>query len=173
VVVAAVAVVGLVVAAVPAMAGTRGGQVAGAGPGHLGMMGGRWGGSIMASVAELLGMTQADLAAERQAGKSLADIAAGKGVDEAKVVEAVVADRKANLDGLVKAGRITPAHADAALSAVRADVTANIERTTVGRPENAGQGYGRGGRGRGMGPGANGICPFHEVPSQTPSQSNQ
>jgi hypothetical protein len=79
-------------------------------------------------------------------------------VDEAKVV---------------KAGRITQAQADEGLSAVRANVTTNIERTTVGRSENAGQSYGRGCRGHGMGPGANGTCPFYEVPSQTPSQSNQ
>lgn len=160
VVVAALVITGLMVVAVPAMA-------AGFGRG----MGSGSGSSVMATVAEILGMSQSDLAAQRRAGESLADIAAAKGIDEAQVIGAIVADRRAALDAAFKAGRISQAQADQALENIKTNVTAGIERTTFGRPANAGQCMGRGyGRGQGRG----GACPFlQKGGEQASGQSDQ
>ena len=53
-------------------------------------------------------MTADDLRTALQGGKSLADVAKDKGVDVAKVVDALVADLKAHLDAEVKARRAHP-----------------------------------------------------------------
>ena len=116
---------------------------------------GRWGFSALEPVAKLLGVQTSDVASEREAGKSLAQIAQAKGVDEAKLIETIIADRKADLDALVKAGTITQAQADLMLERMQTQVKAAVERTTVGPmgPANGtGLGMGQGARmGRGFG----------------------
>ncbi len=120
--------------------------------------GGRWGGQFSAldSVAKLLGVQPADVAAQRQEGKSLVQIGQAKGVDEATLIDTILASRKATLDAQVKAGTITQAQADLMLSRMQTQVKAAVERTTVGPMGTAsgvGPGMGQGARmGRGFGP---------------------
>src|SRR5439155_11186420 len=64
------------------------------------------------AAAKALGMTADELRTALQGGKSLADVAKSKGVDPAKVVDALVAELQAHLDAEVKSGENTHAQAD-------------------------------------------------------------
>ncbi len=117
-----------------------------------GSFGGRWGGAFSAlePVAKLLGLQPADVAAQRQAGQSLAQIAQSKGVSEDKLVEAILADRKATLDARVKVGTLSAEQEQLMLERMQAQVKTAVERTTVGPlgPMNGGEvGLGPGGFG--------------------------
>ncbi len=102
------------------------------------------------ALTKLLGMTPQEIYDARLKGQSLAQIAASKGVSEAKLVETILASRKAVLDARVKAGVITQEQADAAYKVMQERVTANVKRTEIGRPADAPRlGLGPGG----MGPG--------------------
>jgi len=68
-------------------------------------------------IADLLGMTPDQVVAERRAGKSLADIAAARGVDQATLVQAITVTARARLDEQVAAGRLTRRAGGRALSA--------------------------------------------------------
>jgi len=96
--------------------------------------GGRWGGAFSAlePVAKLLGVQPADVAAQRQAGQSLAQIAQAKGISEDKVVEAILADRKATLDARVWAGTLNAEQEKLMLERMRTQVKSAVERTSVG-----------------------------------------
>ena len=123
--------------------------------------GNRWGGtsSALDSASKLLGLDAAQIAAERQAGKSLADIASEKNVSEDALVNAVLADRKAILDARVKAGTLTQQQEDYMLQQMQTQVKASVERTSVGPmgPQaGARQGVGLGSRGIRMGGAARG-----------------
>ncbi len=109
-------------------------------PGGAGAIG--WGGRLAARVAGILKMTVDDIAAARRAGRSFVDIAKEKGVSEADLLEALVAQVKAGLDGLVSSGRISRDRADRMLANVRADLEAALKRTDVG-PNRAGAAMGR------------------------------
>ena len=50
------------------------------------------------AAAKVLGMTPADLRTEVQGGKSIADVAKEKGVDVQKVIDAIVAEGKTQLE---------------------------------------------------------------------------
>jgi lambda repressor-like predicted transcriptional regulator len=65
------------------------------------------------AVAELLGMTPAELVAQLRAGRSLADVAAEHGVDQATLVQTLTRRARERLDRQVAAGRLTPEQADA------------------------------------------------------------
>jgi hypothetical protein len=71
---------------------------------------------------ELLGMTQAEIQAERLAGKSLAELAQAKGVSEAVLIQAIVDEHKADLAKLVADGKMTQAQADAMVSRMQEQV---------------------------------------------------
>jgi hypothetical protein len=103
-------------------------------PGGYGPFGGaRAGYQITSSaVTDLLGMTQEQIQAERQSGKSLVQIAQAKGVEEAKLVEAILAAKKASLDQIVASGRITQAQADQMYQTMQTRVEAAVNRTEVG-----------------------------------------
>lgn len=124
--------------------------------------------ALSGEVADALGMTADQIRAERLAGKSLAEIAAAKGMSEDKLVELMLAARKKLLDQRVAAGTLTQAQADAAYTQMQARVKDGIERTEVGpnRPADGvglGLGWGRGAQagtmadygqpGQGTGPG--------------------
>lgn len=64
-------------------------------------------------VAELLETSREELRAELKAGKSLAEIAAAKGVSRGDLVAAMVAPAKERLAKAVTAGKLTQARADA------------------------------------------------------------
>lgn len=127
------------------------------------------GGPFMDAIANLLGLDRTTIMARRHSGESLASIAAGQGVAEQKLVDALKQQHVDRIEGLVAAGRITQAQADAYLANLDATIKSNVERTTVG-PNGAnclglgagnGFGCGRGngrGFGRGFGLGAGGGC---------------
>ena len=102
-------------------------------------------GSMRDSIAKFLGIDTTTLMTERLSGKSLAQIAQEKGKSETDLVNYIVNERTAQLDQLVKDGKITKAQADLAKSQMTERIKANINKTTVG-----GIGYGKG---KGMGQG--------------------
>ena len=112
-------------------AGMRGGMMRGGAP--------EWAG-IPEEVATLLGMTTEQIQAERQTGKSLAQIAAAKDVSAGKLVETILAAKKADLAPLVTAGKLTQTQADTMIERMGAQVKVMVERTTVGPMNGRGQG---------------------------------
>lgn len=64
-------------------------------------------------MADLLGMTPEQIMQERQAGRSLADIATARGVARATLVQTLVSAAKTRLDRAVAAGRLPQERADA------------------------------------------------------------
>jgi lipoate-protein ligase A len=100
--------------------------------------------SPLADAAKALGMTEAELKTELQAGKSIADVAKTKNVDLDKVIAALTAGFKAHLDEEVKSGEHTQAEADAKLAEFKTRVTTMVN--TAGLPMHGGKG-GHGGHG--------------------------
>ena len=94
--------------------------------GH-GMMGGE--DNLLSIAADQLGMKLTDLLTELQDGKSIADVAAEKGVDTQVIVDACLAQIKANLDEAVTAGRITQKQADYQLQQMEQRVTDQLNNT--------------------------------------------
>ncbi len=157
----------ILVVAIPAFAWA-------AGPNH-GNGVGSLGGNLLDTFSKLLGMTPAEIQAERIQGKSLAQIAEGKGVTEEKLIQEAMAARKDQIDQWVKDGKMTQTQADYMLSQMETRIKASVERTTVGKPDWAGksgngQGFGKGmdrgaaggglhGAG-GVGQGNGGVCPY-------------
>lgn len=111
------------------------------------------------AAASALGMTVEELRTALQGGQSLAAVARAKGIDVAKVVDALVAQMKTHLDQHVAAGKHTQAEADQILSDARARIQAFVNGEAPARKP--GLGFGRGGRGHGPKPGApaNGTAP--------------
>lgn len=93
-----------------------------------------------AVAADALGLSEADLRTQLQAGTSLADIAAAKDVDKTVLIDKLVAAAEKRLTEAVTAGRLTQAQADAAKADLRDHVARHVEQ--AGLP-------GRGGRGPG------------------------
>jgi lipoate-protein ligase A len=117
------------------------------------------GGPKLEAAAKVLGVTAEELKTEL-ATKSLADVAAAKGVDITKVTDALVAEFKAHLDEEVASGEHTQAEADAKLAEFKTRVTDMVNNVRpAGGPEGRGQegrdprGHGGPGMGRGMGHG--------------------
>lgn len=142
--------------------GSGPGPGAGRGPGlGAGPRGGQpeWAG-MEDEVETLLGMTEAQIQAARQAGQSLAQIAAGKGVSEQALVAAILNAKRADLEAQVAAGRLTQDRADAMYARMQTQVAASVNRTATGpREGQRGQGQGqgqmngpRGGQGQGQPP---------------------
>lgn len=90
-------------------------------------MGMRGGVSIVSVAAEKLGMTVDELVKAMGTDKSIADVAKEKGVDVAVIVDAVVAERAAQLKTLVADGRITQERADTMLASLREQVQKQLE----------------------------------------------
>ena len=113
------------------------------------------------AAAKALGMTADELRTALQGGKSLADVAQAKGVDPAKVVDALVAELKAHLDSEVASGEHTRAEADRILADARTRITDFVNgKAPAGGPGFGGPGPGGfGGPGGPGGPGAPGGAP--------------
>ena len=108
-------------------------------------------------LAKLTGLNIDDIVAQRQAGKSLADIGKSKGVTVDKLADEVIAARKAALDVRVKQGVITQEQEDAILKAMRERMTQRFESNAAGNCGGGGRGgAGGGGRGGRMGGGFGG-----------------
>jgi hypothetical protein len=99
------------------------------------------GNSLVSIAADELGMSLTDLLTELQDGKSIADVAAEKGVDTGVIVDAYLAELKEDLDEGVAEGRITQKQADYALE--------QAEERAVDQLDNAWEGGFRGGGHRG------------------------
>lgn len=113
------------------------------------------GGRLIDVVAKLAGKTVDAIAQERQAGKTLADIAQANGVSSSSVVAEALKVREQLLAEQVAAGRITQEQADAILEQMQTRLTEQLETqnvacTGLGAGSGAGAGGGRG-AGRGMG----------------------
>ena len=132
-------------------------------------------GGIVNSVAQFLGMEVPDLMAERQSGKSFAQIAAEKGKSEQELVDYVVGQMTAKIDKLLQDGKITQTQVDQWKQTMAERVKTALNQTEVG-PNGFGgykgkaghsKGFGRGagmeaGLGRGTGNGlGNSSCPFN------------
>jgi len=121
---------------------------------HAGSCGGDYGGGCVISgtdtlrdaVAETLGVTTEQIYAERAAGKTLAQIAADKGVSEQQLTDAIVAALKQVTDQAVQDGRITQAQADwvQTLSKTMVPLMLNAPLGPGGMQGFGGRGHGRG-----------------------------
>jgi hypothetical protein len=96
--------------------------------------------SPLAAASKVLGITEAELKTELQAGKSVADVATAKNIDLATVKAALLAEAKAHIDAEVAAGKHTAAEGVTKL----AEMTSRIDTmlTTVGLPARGPQGKG-------------------------------
>ncbi len=83
--------------------------------------------------AEALGMTQADLQTQLQSGKTLAQVAQEKGVTTQTLVDALLAQPKADLAQQVASGRITQAQADEELQELTNRIQTLINSGQPGR----------------------------------------
>lgn len=129
-------------------AGGPGGKGGDRGPGGLDA-------DDLTAAAKALGMTEAALTTELQAGKTTAAVATAKGVALQKVIDAIVASDKAEIAAAVKAGTMTQAQADQRLANLAAHVTDEVN----------GVAGGPGGMGGHGGPGA----PDAAAPTAAPS----
>ena len=86
----------------------------------------------LAAAAKVLGMTEAALTAELEAGKTAAQVAEAKGVDVQKVIDAIVAVDTAEIEAAVTAGTMTRAQADERLANLEQHVTDEVNATGVG-----------------------------------------
>ena len=68
-------------------------------------------GVVSDAITKLLGMTQEEIYAERQAGKTLADIAKEKDVTDQQLIDAMLAGQQEAIAQAVKDGRVTQAQA--------------------------------------------------------------
>jgi hypothetical protein len=127
-----------------------------------GMMGGGMRGGMVSGemgmedeVLALLHMTREQVVVERQAGKSLVQIAQAKNVTEQQLVNTILAAKRADLDKLVTDGKLTQAQADLMYQNMQQTVPQAVNRTTTGPM------WGNGN--------ANpGDCPMWDDDSQTP-----
>jgi hypothetical protein len=93
------------------------------------------GGDELAAASSYLGIAQADLLTQLQAGKTLAQVAdATSGKSAAGLIDALVAAEKTELDAAVKANSITQAQEDQIVPTLKARFTALVNGT---RPSGA------------------------------------
>ncbi|MCL5961728.1 MAG: hypothetical protein M1358_20845 [Chloroflexi bacterium] len=88
------------------------------------------GGYDLLKIADLLKTTPQDITTQRQAGKSLVQIATAKGVSEDELINAIVDPVKERLNLQVKYNYLTQQQADAYLSQFRDRVKTAINDTT-------------------------------------------
>jgi hypothetical protein len=121
------------------------------GPGGHGH-GGPGGGDELTAAATYLGITEAALTTQLDAGKTLAQVAsATSGKSTAGLIDALVAAEKVEIAAAVKAGTITQAQADQIIPTLTARFTALANGT---RPAHDGQGLKPGYAPRGTAPAA-------------------
>lgn len=96
--------------------------------GHIGFFG------DLDAAASYLGLTESQLRAQLQDGKSLAQVARDQGKSVDGLVDALVAAAKQRLDSAVAAGRITKAEEDSVLADLRERIADRVESTGLGLP---------------------------------------
>ena len=118
------------------------------------------------AAAQVLGMTDAELTAALQSGKTTAQVATGKGVELQKVIDAIVAADKAEFAAAVTAGTMTQAQADDRIANLAAHVTDEVNGVAgKGGPGGMGGGRGHGG----FEPGGHGSHGPDGAPGAAPS----
>jgi transposase len=104
-------------------------------------------GANSAAVAKALGITEAELRTETEAGKSIAEIAQAKGVSLNTVVDAVIAAETERLKQAVTDGRLTQAQADTMLANLKLTLPSRLQtKPVLGllKGGKGGPGFGRG-----------------------------
>jgi len=109
-----------------------------------------------AEVAKALGITVQQLSTEREAGKTLAQIAAGKGLAKGTLITRLVAVAEQQLAAEVRAGRLTQAQANARKATLRDRITERVDST---RPEHGKGHRSHGPREEGAEPGERSTAP--------------
>src|SRR5215204_2552959 len=99
----------------------------GPGMGHRGGPGGH-GGLGLGAAASYLGLTEAELHTQLDAGKTLAEVAKAQG----KTVDALVSSTKTRIAADVEAGRLTQTQADAMTADLQARITEMVQSTHRG-----------------------------------------
>jgi hypothetical protein len=99
---------------------------------------GQGGGSVLDEVSQLLGLTPEQIKEQRQAGQSLAQIAAARNINEEALVNAILAGRQAAILKLVEAGTLSQDQADQRLALMQERVRLAVNRSAVGPPDWAG-----------------------------------
>ncbi len=87
------------------------------------------------TLTSVLGVSETDLQAAREAGQSIADIAAAQGVDLQVVIDALVDNAQARIDAKIAAGDIDAERAAEISDSVEERVTARVNGE---RPEGRG-----------------------------------
>jgi len=108
-------------------------------------------------VTKLLGLTPEQLQAERQAGKSLVEIAATKNVTQAQLVDAIMAAKKEAVQAKVAAGTLTQERANLMLQQMEQATNQAVTRATIGQPEGRGGAGAMGRMGQSAGAGVGGF----------------
>jgi len=112
------------------------------GPGGLEGRGGRLEAGLD-TVASALGMTEADLRTALQDGKSIADVAKGKGVDVDTVISKLVDAATKKIDQAVTDGKLTKEQATTIKSGLKERITAHVNGTRpAGGPGRGHHGFG-------------------------------
>ena len=144
--------------------GTGAGVAAAAGPtpttgaqAGCGLGGGfGFGGAVVDEVVtRLLGMTDDEIHALRQQGRSLVQIAATKNITEKQLVDAIMAYKKTQVQARVTAGTLTQDQANLMIQRMEQQTTQAVNRTSTGPMGGQGMGYGQRGSGTGN---ATGTC---------------
>ena len=102
------------------------------GRGHHGHGFGLHGPELFGAAATFLGVTEAELRTQLEAGKSLADVAAAEGKSVAGLKAALVDSVEKKLGEAVKAGRLTDAQRDEALDRFKERLDDFVAREGVG-----------------------------------------
>lgn len=139
--VAALLVIGLLFAGVIPVMASGNGWGNGRGAGNAAVIGNN--NSLADIVSNTLGISRFDLAQERQAGKSLLDIAAEKGVAEDQLITSLMEQRQQRLDQALQDQKITQQQYDQCLQTMRNNLESNLSRTATG-PNGMGAGQGAG-----------------------------
>jgi lambda repressor-like predicted transcriptional regulator len=101
------------------------------------------------AIADLLGLTRAQVQDMRQDGRSLADIAATRDVSADTLVDALTARWTERIQARVAAGALTAEEADALMAQVETRARAMVQSTEPGGMAGAAVGAGKGANGTG------------------------
>jgi len=127
---------------------------------------------VSQAVQDLLGLTRAEIHAQRVEGKTLSEIAAEQGVSEDGLIDAIVAERTELIEQAVADGELTQEQADWLIA--RAKALAPFQVTNPFSPGEMGRGAGRlMGHGPRGGEFGRGLCPCPEAtPEATPGTTS-
>ncbi|MCS6880189.1 MAG: hypothetical protein RMK84_03735 [Oscillochloridaceae bacterium] len=110
--------------------------------------------SLVGTAAAQPGVSRVELLAQLRSAMTLAEALRAGGVDVASFADSFIASRAERLSAAVAAGALTRAEADARLDALRANVTARLERPVQrGWSRRSGRAHREGLRGRRRGRG--------------------